>query len=115
MQFKNIDKDKWPIYEGSLGNLLLLSQKINAELQNDDFETKKKGRGESADKSKNRTGYSKGSAAEQEVNNYNDWTPETIEETGLAMLKFMEDDKWGWGVKFRSLEEKKKLLLPGVY
>lgn len=113
-QFKNVDKDKWPIYEGSLGNLLLLSQKINAELQNDDFKTKKEGR-ESADESKKRTGYSKGSAAELEVNNEKDWTPETIEKTGMTMLKFMEDDQWGWGIKFKSEEEKKNLLLPGIY
>jgi hypothetical protein len=103
-----------PIYEGSLGNLLLLSQRINAELQNDDFETKKKGR-VSADESKKRTGYSKGSAAELEVNNEKDWTPETIEKTGMTMLKFMEDDQWGWGIKFKSEEEKKNLLLPGIY
>ena len=113
-QFKNVDKDKWPIYEGSLGNLLLLSQRINAELQNDDFETKKKGR-ESADESKKRTGYSKGSAAELEVNQNENWTPDTIEKTGLDMLKFMENEERGWGVKFKSEDEKKKLLLPGVY
>lgn len=113
-QFKNVDKDKWSIYEGSLGNLLLLSQKINTKLQNDDFKTKKEGR-ESADESEKRIGYSNGSAAEREVSKKDDWTPEAIEETGLAMLKFMEDDKWGWGIKFKSEEEKKKLLLPGVY
>lgn len=92
----------------------MLSQRINAELQNDDFETKKKGR-VSADESKKRTGYSKGSAAELEVNNEKDWTPETIEKTGMTMLKFMEDDQWGWGIKFKSEEEKKNLLLPGIY
>ena len=113
-QFKNVDKDKWPIYEGSLGNLLLLSQRINAELQNDDFETKKNGR-ESADESKKRTGYSKGSAAELEVNQNENWTPDTIEKAGLEMLTFMENEERGWGVKFKTKEELKKLLLPGVY
>lgn len=111
-QFKEVDHEKWPIYEGSLGNLLLLSQKINAELQNDNFKNKKEG---SDNPNKKRTGYSNGSAAEQKVSKWIEWTPEAIEQTGVDMLKFMEDDEWGWGVKFKSEEEMKKLLLPGVY
>lgn len=110
-QFKNVDKKKWPIYEGSLGNLLLLSQKINAGLQNDDFETKKNGR-QSQDEKKNRIGYKIGSAAERRVCDFTDWTPDTIEETGIKMLEFMEKR---WNVKIKTEVEKKKLLLPGVY
>lgn len=110
-QFNDIEKDKWPIYEGSLGNLLLLSQKINAELQNDDFETKKKGR-QCDDVRKQRTGYKNGSAAERKVSEYSDWGPSAIEEIGKAMLRFMQER---WSVKFKSEEEIKKLLLPGIY
>jgi hypothetical protein len=110
-QFKDVEKDKWRIYEGSLGNLLLLSQKINAELQNDDFETKKNGR-QCDDVRKVRVGYLKGSAAEREVYQEADWNPQTIEKVGLDMFDFM---KKRWSVNFRSEEEIKKLLLPGIY
>lgn len=110
-QFKNIDKDKWSIYEGSIGNLLLLSQKINAELQNDDFKTKKKGR-QCDEDHKQRTGYANGSAAEREVSKYANWGPSEIEKTGCAMFGFMQER---WSVKFKSEEEIKKLLLPGIY
>lgn len=111
IQFKNVDKEKWPIYEGSLGNLLLLSQKINAGLQNDDFDTKKNGR-QSEDEKKNRIGYKKGSAAEQIVGEYPDWTPQAIEELGKKMIEFLERR---WGVRIKTELEKKKLLLPGIY
>lgn len=110
-QFKSVDEDKWYIYQGSLGNLLLLSQKINAKLQNDDFRTKVEGR-LSSNNDEKRIGYKKGSAAEQEVSKYTDWTPKAIEETGVDMLNFMERH---WKVKFKSEEEKKKLLFPGVF
>ena len=104
--FKDIDESMWPIYKGSLGNLLLLSQKINAELQNDDFNTKKNGR-----EGNPRPGYFNGSAAEREVCKYENWTPESIRETGIKMLDFMCER---WGIKFRSEEDKLKLLFPGI-
>ena len=110
--FKDVDRSKWPVYEGSLGNLLLLSQKVNAELQNDDFNIKKNGR-QSDDEKKNRAGYINGSAAEQEISQkYTDWTPNAIVETGMDMLRFMEEH---WNIHFKSEEDKKKLLLPGIY
>lgn len=106
-QFKNVPQDKWYIYQGSLGNLLLLSQKINASLQNDDFNTKKMG-----NTNGDRTGYEKGSAAEITVSQYEDWNPDAIEKVGMDMLAKMEER---WEIKFKSDGVKKKLLLPGIY
>ena len=83
----------------------MLSQKINATLQDYDFETKKKG------KDGERNGYSKGSYSELEVSMREDWTPAAIEDRGLAMLNFMEKR---WTFNFQSEEDKKNLLLPGV-
>lgn len=104
-KFNGVSRDHLAIYQGSLGNLLLLSQKINATLQDYDFETKKKG------KDGERNGYSKGSYSELEVSKREDWTPAAIEERGLAMLNFMEKR---WKFNFQSEEDKKNLLLPGV-
>lgn len=102
-KFSGISPDDLAIYQGSLGNLLLLSQKINATLQDYDFETKKNG------KDSERNGYSKGSYSELEVSKKEDWTPEAIEERGMAMLSFMEER---WKFKFQSDDDKKNLLLP---
>lgn len=108
-QFQNVPESEWPVYGGSLGNLLLLSQKINAELQNDDFQTKVNGR-EDSDEKKCRSGYDKGSFSELEiVRNYSNWTPKAIEERGLKMLHFMEER---WNLRFKSETYKKQLLLP---
>ncbi len=106
--FNAVSKEMWPIYQGSLGNLLLLSQKINAELQNDDFETKKCGR-QTADENKCRGGYKKGSFSELEVADKKDWTPEEIKKRGLKMMEFMENH---WNFKFKSEEDKQALLFP---
>jgi hypothetical protein len=102
-KFKGVSPDKWAIYQGSLGNLLLLSQKINATLQDDDFDTKKEG------KTDRRNGYSNGSYSEREVCKYKYWSPEEIKERGMDMLKFMEDR---WKFNFESENVKMSLLLP---
>lgn len=106
--FKDVPQSQWPVYQGSLGNLLLLSQKINTQLQNDDFETKKHGRqAENPDKA--RAGYEKGSYSELEVSAKDDWTPKEIESRGMKMLTFMEEH---WNFKFESDDVKRLLLLP---
>jgi len=74
----------------SLGNLLALSQSVNSSLQNDEFELKKK-------PSNGRKGYSDGSYSEMEVAKYENWTPYTIYERGMNLLKFMEER---WNFKF---------------
>lgn len=107
-KFGEIPQDEWPIYQGSLGNLLLLSQKINAKLQNDDFKTKVEGRN-SDNEDELRIGYKNGSVSELKISENSDWTPEKIEERGLDMLKFMESR---WNFKFKSKEDKLALILP---
>lgn len=86
---------------GSLGNLLPLEQKINSQLQNVEFEQKKNPRNNL------RRGYSKGSNAEIEVSQKEDWSANEILDRGLHLLKFMEDR---WGFKFPDEIDKYALL-----
>jgi uncharacterized protein with ParB-like and HNH nuclease domain len=106
--FANLDEKEYHLYNGSIGNLLLLSMSINASLQNDDFDDKKKPKINDAGE-KIRNGYSDGSHSEIEVSQEDDWTPEKIEERGLKLLKFMEDR---WRFEFKDEQAKKDLLFP---
>lgn len=86
----------------SLGNLLALSQSVNAALQNDEYENKKNGN------NKRERGYVNGSNSEVEVaKNYVDWNPKSILERGLHLLEYLEQR---WNVKFISDDEKYKVL-----
>lgn len=96
--FKDYKKSERHIFQGTLGNLLPLSQSINSSLQNDCFEDKKKPKFNDK-KEKIRQGYSDGSHSEIEVSNYPDWTPETILERGKLLLEFMERR---WDLKFEN-------------
>ena len=80
---------------GSLGNLLPLSLRINVKLQNHSFENKKTER------------YFKGSHSEIEANHYEEWTPEVILERGKNMLDFMAKR---WGFKFNNDYDKVRML-----
>ncbi len=106
------DKECWNKHFGSfsknqklrlcntLGNLVPLSQKKNSSLQNDCFVDKKH--------QPNRDiGYFNGSCSENEVAQYNDWTPESIKERGLKILSFMEKR---WNINLGSEQEKLKML-----
>ncbi len=93
-------------YQGTLGNLLLLSQSINSSLQNDGFPDKKNVKVD-ASGNKIRNGYSDGSHSEIEVATNADWTPEAIKKRGLGMLGFMEKR---WNLKFVNQTEKEQLL-----
>ena len=104
--FTNIDQKDYHLYSGSIGNLLLLSNSINAALQNDDFDDKKKPKMNDAGK-KIRNGYSDGSHSEIEVAQSEDWTPDRIKERGLKLLNFMENR---WSFKFKDEQTKRKLL-----
>ena len=86
--FAEIGEEKYHLYGGSLGNLLLLSRSINSSLQNDDFEDKKNPKENEAGE-KIRNGYADGSHSEIEVSRYAEWTPSRIEERGLRLLNFM--------------------------
>ncbi|MCH7963770.1 MAG: DUF262 domain-containing protein [Bacteroidetes bacterium] len=104
--FKGQKKSNKAIFQGTLGNLLPLSQSINSSLQNDCFKDKKNPKFNER-KNKMRQGYSDGSHSEIEVSAYEDWTPETILERGNILLKFMEKR---WDLKFESDYAKAELL-----
>jgi hypothetical protein len=99
--FKEYKKAKQQFFQGTLGNLLPLSQSINSSLQNGCFANKKKpkynDRGE-----KIRQGYSDGSHSEIEVSSYEEWNPDSILDRGLKLLDFMEKR---WNLKFEDNED----------
>ncbi|MHC1707437.1 MAG: DUF262 domain-containing protein [Bacteroidales bacterium] len=104
--FKGYKKSELNFLQGSLGNLLPLSQSINSSLQNDCFEDKKKPKlNEKGEKI--RQGYSDGSHSEIEVSNNPDWDAEKILERGMDLLEFMEKR---WKLKFENDYAKAELL-----
>jgi len=104
--FKGQKKSNKIFFQGTLGNLLPLSQSINSSLQNDCFEDKKKAKFNEK-KNKLRQGYSDGSHSEIEVSAYDEWTPEAILERGNLLLEFMENR---WDLKFENEYAKAELL-----
>jgi hypothetical protein len=107
--FKDISEEDMMFYQGSIGNLLLLSQSINSSLQNDGFDAKKK-RKEDENGNVLRLGYENGSYSEVEVSKLSDWTPEAIEERGMSLMRFMAE-RWDLNIKDES-ELKAMLFLP---
>lgn len=105
-KFREIDESGARWYQGSIGNLLLLSASINSSLQNDSFDDKKQPRFNDNNE-KIRNGYSDGSHSEIEVSHFTEWTPETIRKRGLKLLEFM---KKRWSLQFNNQEEMEKLL-----
>lgn len=104
--FKGQKKSSKEIFQGTLGNLLPLSQSINSSLQNDCFADKKKPKFNEK-KNKLRQGYSDGSHSEIEVSAYEEWTPETILARGNLLLEFMEKR---WDLIFENDYAKARLL-----
>lgn len=104
--FKAIPEENWYSYQGSLGNLMLLSSSINSSLQNDSFSDKKVPKINNLGV-KIRNGYSDGSHSEIEISTLAAWTPETIKERGMTLLTFMEER---WEIKFESEDVKESLL-----
>jgi len=96
--FKDYSKSKQVYFQGTLGNLLPLSQSINSSLQNDCFEDKKRPK-YNEKKEKIRQGYYDGSHSEIEVAGNEIWNPDKILERGIKMLKFMEKR---WDLKFEN-------------
>ena len=103
---KEYKKSQRPYFQGTLGNLLPLSQSINSSLQNDCFEEKKKAKYNDK-KEKIRQGYSDGSHSEIEVASYHEWIPEAILDRGYKLLEFMERR---WELKFENEYAKAELL-----
>jgi len=100
-RFGKFDKNQINYLNGTLGNLLPLSQSINSSLQNDGFDDKVK---PTNDK---RRGYADGSHSEIEVARYSEWTKESIIERGMKLLEFMEKR---WDFKFKSEVNKFEFL-----
>jgi hypothetical protein len=104
--FVGVAPEQRPFYNGSLGNLLVLSKSINSSLQNDNFQDKKRAKiGDQGEKLRN--GYSDGSHSEIEVSQNETWGPEQIKVRGIKLLKFMETR---WDFRFKNDEERAKLL-----
>ena len=104
--FKGQKKSNKTLFQGTLGNLLPLSQSINSSIQNDCFKDKKNPKYNDK-KEKIRQGFSDGSHSEIEVSVYDEWTPETILERGIKLLEFMEER---WDLKFENDYAKAELL-----
>ncbi len=104
--FNDIEPERRRYYNGSLGNLLLLSGSINSSLQNDSFANKKKAKYNSEGK-KVRNGYSDGSHSEIEIARLEKWGPDEICERGLKLLRFMERR---WNFTFQSDDDREQLL-----
>lgn len=100
-RFGDFDINQINYLNGTLGNLLPLSQSINASLQNDGFDEKVR------PQNKERRGYADGSYSEIEVSRYAHWTRETIIDRGMKLLNFMEER---WKFKFKSESDKLDFL-----
>lgn len=104
--FSDVPEEQYCRYNGSLGNMLLLSMSINSSLQNDSFEEKKHPKYDENDR-KVRNGYSDGSHSEIEVAQNAQWGPEQVRDRGMKLLSFMEKR---WDVRFRNDTDKERLL-----
>lgn len=105
--FKGYKKTQQIYFQGTLGNLLPLSQSINSSLQNDCYDDKINPKFNDK-KEKIRHGYSDGSHSEIEVKEaYPIWNPEAIFDRGIKLLEFMERR---WDLKFENNDAKAKLL-----
>jgi uncharacterized protein with ParB-like and HNH nuclease domain len=102
-RFSSYTEEQLNYLNGTLGNLLPLSQSINSSLQNDSFDDKLQ------PKNEKRRGYTDGSHSEIEVSKYTEWTKDSIIDRGLKLLKFMEDR---WNFRFKS--EMSKLYFLGL-
>ncbi len=106
INFKGLKKTEQAYLQGTLGNLLPLSQSINSSLQNDCFSDKKNPKFNDRNE-KIRQGYSDGSHSEIEVASYPDWNAETILDRGYKLLEFMQRR---WDLKFEDDYNKAVLL-----
>lgn len=104
--FNDYKETHQKFFQGTLGNLLPLSQSINSSLQNDCFDDKKNQKYNER-KVKIREGYLDGSHSEIEVAGYSEWNPETILKRGKKLLEFMENR---WDLKFEDDDSKAELL-----
>jgi len=104
--FSDVPEEQYCRYNGSLGNMLLLSRSLNSSLQNDSFGEKKHPKYDENGR-KIRNGYSDGSHSEIEVAQYAQWGSEQVRDRGRKLLSFMEKR---WDVRFRNDADKERLL-----
>lgn len=97
-KFAKRPKDKTRLLH-SLGNLVLLSRSKNAELQNNDFDFKKK---HIDNKSGDEVGFYNGSYSEIDIANYQKWDAKAILKRGIEMLEFMD---LRWNIRFDDWED----------
>lgn len=102
--FRENDRKQKKALLNSLGNLLLLSQSKNSELQNKCFDHKKKHKNTKGDDA----GYFNGSYSEIEVSTSKNWTSDDIKKRGLKMLAFLEKR---WDIDISEWEIDKESLL----
>ena len=87
--FNKYSKKERKIILNSLGNLVLLAQSKNSELQNKCFDFKNKHTNKQGDE----VGFFNGAYSEIEVSSYGTWTPQEILTRGENMLEFLEE-RW---------------------
>ena len=99
-EFSDLAKKQRGVLLNSLGNLLPLSRSRNSRFSNRPFGVKKQD-------SDGVQGYYNGSYSEVQVAQRDEWTPETIKDRGLEMVKFLEER---WNISLGSQEEKLQFL-----
>nr|QNO49112.1 hypothetical protein CPECMPGB_00032 [Methanosarcinales archaeon ANME-2c ERB4]QNO49149.1 hypothetical protein DBBAIPCH_00032 [Methanosarcinales archaeon ANME-2c ERB4] len=104
--FSDVPEEQYCRYNGSLGNMLLLSTSLNSSLQNDSFGEKKHPKYDE-NGHRIRNGYSDGSHSEIEVAQNVQWGPEQVRDRGRKLLSFMEKR---WDVRFQNDADKERLL-----
>ncbi|WP_418501780.1 DUF262 domain-containing protein [Flagellimonas sp.] len=92
--FNGYEKKERSILLHTLGNLVLLGQSKNSELQNKCFDFKKK----HVNKAGHEVGFFNGSYSEIEVSSKERWTAVEIQERGKKMLSFLEE-RWNIDMK----------------
>ncbi len=90
----------------SLGNLVLLPQSKNSQLQNKPFEFKKR----HTNKNGNTVGYFNGSYSQIDVAKNENWTPDEIYNRGKELIAFL-GERWGIDFKVWGLDEGQLLQL----
>jgi uncharacterized protein with ParB-like and HNH nuclease domain len=104
--FENVTDERKSLLTNMLGNLVLLSQRINSSLQNicflDKIKTLKDENGNVI-----RNGYCNGSYSEQEVSGLASWNAEQIEIRSLKLLTFLEKR---WNIKIGNDDQKRDFI-----
>ncbi len=102
--FNTYSRKERKLLLNSLGNLVLLGQSKNSELQNKCFNFKNRHTNKHGDE----VGFFNGAYSEIEVSSYKGWTPKEIKARGENMLTFLENR---WEINFEECEINKEDFL----